>query len=429
MDDDRNAAAFGARTILLCVLAALCEGIDLQAAGVAAAGIVPEFHPGPEQLGTFFGASTLGLFVGALLGGRLADSIGRKAVLVVSVGLFGLFCLLTPLAWDMSSLSVARLLTGFGLGGALPNLIALVSESAPAQRRSASVAMVYAGTPFGGAVISLVSLLLPAAQWRWIFIVGGVLPLLLAPVMARALPESTAYRHLQRALAAHRAGGDAMPKRGSLLAVLADGRLGRTLLLWVSFFLGLLTLYLLLNWLPTLLTGAGLTRVAAAGAQIGFNFGGALAALGIGFLLEGRARNPSIIVTFVTMPILLVALAHGSAQLAVLLLIVFLLGCAVLSGQAYLYSVAPLLYPTSIRGMGVGAAIAIGRIGSIVGPKLGGTLKAAGHDSARLLMDLLPFVIVGSVAALLLAWRTAPQALRRPEDGRTLAPAEQVPLE
>lgn len=395
-------------TIVFCLLAALCEGIDLQAAGVAAAGISSEFKPRPDMLGNFFSASTFGLFFGALIGGRLADSIGRKWVLVGSIGLFGMFSLLTALAWDMNSLTWARLLTGLGLGGALPNLIALVSESSRENRHSANVAMVYGATPFGGAVASLISMLLATSQWRWIFIVGGIVPLLLAPVMALLLRESTEFRRLQLASldAVKSAQLASMPRRGSFLAIFAEGRALRTVLLWVSFFLGLLTLYLLLNWLPTLLIGDGLTRPQAAGAQIGFNIGGALAALTIGYLLEGRLRNHSIILTFVALPILLVALANSPAKFAVVALIVFLLGCSVMAAQAFLYAMAPGPYPTAIRGVGVGAAVAMGRIGSIVGPKLGGMLKAAGHSYTQLLMDLLPIVILASLAALLLAWYT-----------------------
>src|SRR5579863_3893846 len=116
-------AATARAAIVFCLLAAMCEGFDLQAAGVAAAGIVGEFKPTPDQLGTFFSASTLGLFFGALIGGRLADRVGRKAVLVTSIGLFGLCSLFTAFAWDIQSLAWARLLTGFGLGGALPILI------------------------------------------------------------------------------------------------------------------------------------------------------------------------------------------------------------------------------------------------------------------------------------------------------------------
>jgi AAHS family 3-hydroxyphenylpropionic acid transporter len=407
---DAKSAAAARTTILFCVLAALCEGFDLQAAGVSAAGIGLEFRPGPQELGTFFSASTFGLFFGALLGGRLADSIGRKSVMVTSIGLFGVFSLLTALAGTMDELIWARLLTGLGLGGALPNLIALVSESARPHRHSASVALMYSGYPLGGALASLMSLASVSAHWRWMFIAGGVAPLLLLPFMAFSLAESSAFLRAQAAPLASAAGGASLPRRGSFAALFSEGRAARTLLLWISFFLGLLTLYILLNWLPTLLVGDGLTRTEAAGAQIGFNIGGALGVLLIGRLLEGRRRQRSLIVTFIAVPLLLVAVAKSPPQAVIIVLVVFLLGCAVLASQAFLYVMAPSPYPTTIRGVGVGTAIAMGRIGSIVGPKLGGILRAAGHGGAQLLLDILPIVVVGSFCALLLA-RYTPKAI------------------
>jgi AAHS family 3-hydroxyphenylpropionic acid transporter len=403
-----------AMTIFYCVLAALCEGIDLQAAGVAAAGIGAEFKPTPDQFGTFFSASTFGLFLGAVIGGRVADSIGRKRVLVVSIGLFGLFSLLTSFAMDVPSLIAARALTGLGLGGALPMLLALVTETSTAKQQSASVTTVYAAMPLGGAGASLLSLLMAAPHWRVIFIVGGVIPLVLAPLMAVSLPESAAFRRAKEASASRAEAPSGTLKAGSFFALFADGRAGRTGLLWASSFLELLLLYLLLNWLPTLLVSDGFTRVQAAGAQIGFNLGGVFSAVLIGYLLGGRLRNAAIIVTFVALPILLVALAKSPSQFPAVASAVFLLGCGVLAAQAFLYALAPVAYPTRIRGMGVGAAVAVGRIGSIVGPKLGGSLKAAGHGPSQLLMDLLPIVIVGSVCALWLAWITARQTAHRP---------------
>ena len=390
-------------TIIFCVLAALCEGIDLQAAGVAANGIARQFAPTADQFGTFFSASTFGLAFGALVGGRLSDSVGRKKVLVVSVALFGLFSLLTTLAWDVQSLSWARLLTGLGLGGALPMLIALVSECTSGRRQGASVAMVYAAAPLGGALASLVSFLIAAPQWRLIFVVGGVIPLILAPLMAYGLQESRAFRQVKLG-AAVRGEPEAMPTQGSLAAIFAGGRAMRTILLWLSFFFGLLLLYLLVNWLPTLLVSDGLTRIQAAGAQIGFNVGGAIAALLIGYLLGGRVRNASILITFIALPLLLVALAKAPADVSIVVVTVFLLGCSVIAAQAFLYVMAPVVYPTTIRGIGVGAAVAVGRVGSIVGPKLGGILKSAGHAPSKLLMDLVPIVLVGSICAMWLAW-------------------------
>jgi AAHS family 3-hydroxyphenylpropionic acid transporter len=402
---DRSVSAVA--SIVCCVLAVFCEGIDLQAAGVAAGGIVPEFKPTAGQLGDFFSASTIGLFCGALLGGRLSDTIGRKRVVIASIVLFGLFSLLTPLAWDMRSLCWARALTGLGLGGALPNLIALVNESSAPDRRSANVALTYSGAPFGGAVVSLISLSIAPSQWRWIFIAGGVVPLILAPIMMAKLRESPAFERLRGALLA----GDTRAPRASVVAIVTQGRATATLLLWVSFFLGLLTLYLLLNWLPTLLVGNGMTKPQAAAAQIAFNVGGGIAALLMGQVLEGRMRAAGIIATFVALPALILLLSRAPAQPGLTVLIVFALGCAVLAAQAFLYAAAPACYPTSIRGLGVGAAVAIGRIGSIVGPKLGGVLKAAGHSYSQLLTDLLPIVVLGSVTAIALAWFTRRNAL------------------
>jgi AAHS family 3-hydroxyphenylpropionic acid transporter len=220
-------------------------------------------------------------------------------------------------------------------------------------------------------------------------------------LMAFALPESAAFQR-ERLTAAP-------APASSFIALFGQTRARRTLLLWSSFFLELLLLYLLLNWLPTLLVSDGFTRVQASGAQIGFNLGGVLSAVLMGYLLSGRLRNRAVIAVFLVLPLLLVFLAKAPPDFSIVASAVFLLGCAVLAAQAFLYAMAPVAYPTRIRGIGVGVAVAFGRIGSIVGPKLGGTLKAAGHGPSQLLMDLLPIVIVGSVCSLYLAWELAKQ--------------------
>jgi AAHS family 3-hydroxyphenylpropionic acid transporter len=396
-------------TIAGCIAVAFCEGFDLQAAGVAAGGIVAELRPTSEQLGTFFSASTLGLFAGALLGGRLSDSFGRKRILVGSIVLFGFFSVLTAAARDIQALSWARLLTGGGLGGVFPTLLALVSESSSTRRRNINVALVYGGMPFGGAIASLVSLLTAPQHWRLIFIAGGVTPLVLAPLMHRVLRESAEFeRSSATAVAtAGTLGFETLPKTGNFLAILAGGRAATTLLLWISSFLELLTLYLILSWLPLLLVGSGFTKSEAALVQIAFNVGGALAALGIGPLLESRARNLSVVAAFVSVPLFILLLSHSLSQLALVTLIVFGTGGSVLAAQSFLYATAPRCYPTLIRGVALGAAVAMGRVGSIVGPKLGGTLKAAGHSSGQLFTEILPLVVLASVTGLWFAWEAS----------------------
>jgi AAHS family 3-hydroxyphenylpropionic acid transporter len=222
----------------------------------------------------------------------------------------------------------------------------------------------------------------------------------MAPIMLAKLRESPAFARMHDDLA------DGKRRQNSLIAIFAAGRAMPTLLLWISFFLGLLMLYLLLSWLPTLLVGNGLTKPQAAAAQIAFNIGGGLAALLMGKLLEGRLRRAAVLTTFVALPLLILLLSRAPPLFNLTVLIVFALGCAVIAAQAFLYAVAPACYPTSIRGLGVGAAVAVGRIGSIAGPKLAGLLKAAGHSYSQLLTDLLPIVVLGSITAIALAWYT-----------------------
>jgi AAHS family 3-hydroxyphenylpropionic acid transporter len=385
-------------TILLCALGAIFEGVDLQVAGVAAAGIIGEFKPDPQHLGVFFSASTLGLCGGALLGGRIADRVGRKRVLIVSVAAFGLFSLLAAYASTLWALTGARLLTGLGLGGAFPIFVALTAESSAPDRRSFNVAIVYSAMPFGGAVVSLLSMLMGSAHWRQLFIIGGIAPLIVAPIMAAHLRESPAF---EKTIAAEGAVGS--PADG-FLALFAQGRALRTLLLWAGFFLGLLTLYLLLNWLPTLLLGIGLDKRHASLAQIAFNLGGSIAALFVGKLLDGSHRRGTAIVVFAALPASLGCLALAPQDPSLIVFIVLVVGITVLASQVVMYAMAPQCYPTRSRGVGVGTAVAVGRIGSIVGPALAGVLVARGLPTSQLLLSLVPVTLVGGLCAITLVW-------------------------
>jgi AAHS family 3-hydroxyphenylpropionic acid transporter len=395
-------------TILLCALGAIFEGVDLQVAGVAAAGIIGEFKPDPQHLGVFFSASTLGLGGGALLGGRIADRVGRKRVLIVSVAAFGLFSLLAASASSFWGLTWARFLTGMGLGGAFPIFVALTAESSAPERRSFNVAIVYSAMPFGGAVVSLLSMLIASVHWRQLFILGGIAPLIVAPIMAAHLRESQAF---EKTLAAEDAVGSpaaGSPAAGSpaagFLSVFAQGRALRTLLLWAGFFLGLLTLYLLLNWLPILLRGIGLDKRHASLAQIAFNLGGSIAALFVGKLLDGAHRRGTAIVVFAALPLSLGCLALAPQDSTLIVFIVLVLGITVLASQVVMYAMAPQCYPTRSRGVGVGTAIAVGRIGSIVGPALAGVLVARGLPTSQLLLSLVPVTLIAGICAITLVW-------------------------
>lgn len=261
-------SSMAGRTVLLCFLASLCEGFDIQAAGICASGISAEFMPSSRLLGFVFSASTLGLFIGAFIGGSAADFWGRKTVLIACIASFGIASLLTAMAADMTWLACARFATGLGLGGALPSIMALGAEAGEGASRRSAVAILYSGAPVGAAFASLLSLPVNAAHWRWIFIVGGVMPLILAPIIASFMAESALFRAVSNAHGARkrRPRRDPAPM-GTLHSRIAAIFSGRTMLLWIGFCLGLLTLYLLLNWLPTLLVARGLSHSQAAAAD------------------------------------------------------------------------------------------------------------------------------------------------------------------
>ena len=167
----------------LCFLSALCEGFDVQAAGVAANGIARELHCTPADLGLLFSASGFGLLIGSVVGGAIADRLGRKPVLVASIAMFGVFSLLTAVMPNLLLLVVTRSLTGLGLGGALPNLIALAVETSAHVVRNRSVGIAYIGMPIGGSAASVLAFFIPAEAWRELFWVGGLAPLLIVPAL------------------------------------------------------------------------------------------------------------------------------------------------------------------------------------------------------------------------------------------------------
>ena len=380
-------------TVAICLLAAIFEGVDLQAAGVAAPRLLPMLGLSPSQAGMFFSASTVGLLIGAPVGGSLADRFGRKPILLGAIVGFGIFALGTALVSDFGGLVAMRFLTGLGLGGAMPNMIALVSESASARSKGFAVALMYAGMPLGGALASGISL--AAADWKIIFYVGGVAPLVLAPVVLFGLRDSYVAGGAGRDRSGH--------GRGEPGALFGDGRARATLLLWVAFGFTLLVLYLLLNWLPSLLIGRGFTRSLAASVQIVFNLAGVAGSILAGRLIDGRRRLPMVALSFAVTLVGLWLLAAMPAVTGAALAVGALVGFGIMSNQAILYAISPLCYPGRIRGTGVGAAVAVGRIGSLIGPLIAGQLVGAGQTATQVLTHMAPIILVGAVAAVALA--------------------------
>jgi len=391
----------GAATIALCFITALLEGLDLQSTGVAAPGIGAEFKLAPAMMGWVFSAGLVGLLPGAFCGGWLADRIGRKRVLVGAVLLFGVFSFATAHAWDYNSLLAMRVFTGLGLGAALPLLIALTSEAADPAMRSTAVSLTYCGVPLGGAIASVLGMIKFEAGWRTIFYVGGVVPILVALVLVVLLKESASFRHQAASI------GSADRRLAGLFAGSARAS---TLLLWVACFFTLTVLYMLLNWLPSLLIGQGYTRPQAGIVQILFNIGGACGSIMSGRLVDRDRPGLAVGIAYAGMLLALAGLGL-SGSFALTIAAGFAAGLCAIGAQAVLYARAPALYGTAIRATGVGASIAIGRLGAIAGPLVAGQVLAAGAGAAGVMLSAAPGLVVASLCAWTLSRRADPDAL------------------
>ncbi|BDH44519.1 3-(3-hydroxy-phenyl)propionate transporter [Salmonella enterica subsp. enterica serovar Choleraesuis] len=385
-NDTRHSPQHLMLTIGLCFLVALMEGLDLQAAGIAAVGIAEAFSLDKMQMGWIFSAGILGLLPGALAGGMLADRLGRKRILIASVGLFGLFSLATALAWDYPSLLFARLMTGVGLGAALPNLIALTSEAAGPRFRGTAVSLMYCGVPIGAALAASLGFSGTGNQWQTVFWVGGVVPLLLVPMLMRWLPESQAFTRKE-------VGSQPMPLR----ALLEAGSASATLLLWVCYFFTLLVVYMLINWLPMLLVEQGFSSTQAAGVMFALQIGAASGTLLLGMLMDRLRPLTMALLIYSGMFCSLLALGTLSSFSAILAA-GFVAGLFATGGQSVLYALAPLFYRTEIRATGVGVAVAVGRLGAMSGPLLAGKMLALGAGTIGVMGAAAPGIVLAGMA-------------------------------
>ena len=389
--------AAGWITLVLCFCATFIEGIDLQSMGIAAPKLGPEFHLGPGELGNVLMASPLGLFFGAFIGGRLADAFGRKIALLIAIVTFGLFQLTTVWAPGYEALLVIRFVCGLGLGGALPNLIALTSEALGGKNSILNVVITAAGMPTGGTLASFIAFQGgETGDWRTVFYVGGIAPLVLAPIMALLLPESKMFRDAKAAAA------EAGRKLNTAKVLFGDRRAIASLLLWVGMFGTTLVTYLLLNWLPKLLVNGGFTKNDASVIQIFFNIGSAVGSIFLGWLMQRKPRRLILLVCYVGLAAFLYGLTFVGKSVVLASWDVAIIGMFLLGAQYILYGLTPLFYPIESRGTGSGASVAAGRLGSAVAPKLGGILVAAGASFGQVMESLLPVTAVSAAAAMLL---------------------------
>jgi AAHS family 4-hydroxybenzoate transporter-like MFS transporter len=401
--DAQPVGRFQIRLLLLCAAVLFIDGFDTQAIGYVAPDIARDWKLGRGALGPVFSAGLFGLMIGALIFGPIADRIGRKRIIVLSTVAFGIGTLLTVFAQDVYWLIAIRFLTGLGLGGAMPNAVALTSEFSPHRRRATMVMAMFCGFSVGAALGGLLAAaLIPVVGWRSIFIIGGLVPLLYAPFLARMLPESIRFLALT---------GRDNAKLGTMLTQIApaavfplttrftvhepklsgipvvhlfdQGRTLTTLLFWIVFFMSLLDLYLLSNWLPTVLNdlGASISVAAAVGAML--QVGGVVGTFTLGNVID-RFSFRALALTYLIASVAIVAIGFSGHSIALITVAIFCAGFCIVGGQIASNALTATYYPTTMRATGVGWALGIGRVGSIVGPLVGG-IMLSNHVSVETL--------------------------------------------
>ncbi len=429
--DSNAVGAFQLRVFLLCAAVLFVDGFDVQAITYVAPAISQDWGLVRGALGTTFSAGLFGVMLGAILLAPLADRVGRRRVIAWSCVAFGVFTLLTLAVDSLGQLLVLRFFTGLGLGSALPNAIGLASEYAPHKRRSLVVMFVGSGISLGAIAAGMATAqLVTPFGWRSVFLVGGVLPLILAALLARYLPESIRFaavlpkgqaeakrllRNIKPELGADDdiriVSDDPEGGKATVADLFKDGRGIATVCLWVAFFMSLLNVYLAINWLPTSLNASGFTVTQAAVMTSLYHVGGVIGTYAIGLLMDklGAHRMVLVALLLAVVGFYTFATVTDMAQWPTTA-VLMLAGVGVIGAQVGATALASMTYPVVMRATGLGWALGIGRVGSIVGPTIGGIIVATADDARLVYLGCIVPVVIGMAAVAMLKRQTAPAA-------------------
>jgi len=426
--DTRPVGPFQLRAFLLCAAVLFVDGFDVQGITYVVPTITREWELVRGQLWPALTAGLVGVMLGAMFLAPLADRVGRRRVIVYSCVAFGTLTLLTLAADSLPSLVALRFLTGLGLGSALPNALGLASEYAPHKHRALVVMFVGSGISLGAIAAGIVAnQLVTPFGWRAMFVVGGALPLVLAVVLARWLPESIRFAALLPDLRAEvkRLLGrldpalghedvevvshDAHAGKTTVLDLFANGRDVATLCLWVAFFMSLLNVYLAINWLPTSLEASGYTAAQASGMTTFYHVGGVVGTYAIGLLMDRVGAHRMVFVALLLAAIGFYTFATATdIQQWTTTAVLALAGVGVIGAQVGANALATMTYPVAIRATGLGWALGVGRVGSIVGPTVIGLMLANAADARSVYLWCLAPISFGMLAVALLKRRAPP---------------------
>ncbi|RKG34117.1 3-(3-hydroxy-phenyl)propionate transporter MhpT [Acinetobacter tianfuensis] len=375
-------------TVFLCFWVAFFEGFDLQAPGIAAKGIAATFSLDQVQMGYVFSLGVFGMLFGAFFGGRAADYLGQKKMLMLSIAIFGVFMSITALAPSIEVLYIARFFTGLGLGAAMPTMISVVGDEANESNRGKLNSLMYCGLPVGAIFVAGLGILFKDISWHAIFLIGGLAPLVLIPFMAFILKDKPkAVVEVKSA--------ETVPPMAQVL--FAEKKYKYTLPLWVGFFFTLMVNYILISWLPNLLMEQGLEKQQAFMIMLVFQVGAVIGTLGFGYLLDRLKLWQMSVLIYTGLFVALFAL-FTTTSIPVLIVAGVMGGIFSTGGQSILYGISPIFYAGAGKVTGVGSAISLGRLGAMTGPLLTGKILALGLGTTGILVASAPGIVLSAIA-------------------------------
>jgi AAHS family 4-hydroxybenzoate transporter-like MFS transporter len=404
--------------LALCFMIVATDGMDVAIMGFLAPDIIKEWGLSRAAFGVVMSAAPFGLAIGALVIGPLSDRYGRKKLLIAAVAWFGSFSLLCAFANDVYILSLLRFLTGLGLGAAMPNTTTLLSEYVPERSRSTLLALMFTGFNLGSALVGFgAAAILPHYGWHAVLIIGGLIPLACLPLYIWLIPESVRFlvvkkfpaerigRSLRRVCGGEVPHGAAFTisepqvsgsQPGKVLLSPAYRKI--TLSLWATYFMGLLVIYLLSGWLPTLIKDAGLPIERAANITALFQLGGTVGALVVGYLMDRWMPNKAIAAAYAGGALFILFLASGSVTSSMFAAFVLFAGFCMSGAQTGMNAFAPSCYPTVVRATGVSWTLGVGRFGSIFGSFAGGLLLMMGWGFSAVIAILAVPATIAAVS-------------------------------